>query len=176
MKKLIGCGKHISTAAVMSRRKGATMVEFALIVPILLAILLGILELGWMTKNKLQLANAVREGARDAAVGIKTAATATNDSIEARIKNRAAGLPGAPSALTITLMRDDGDASNGYSYVTPLGNKAADASTGAVYNDAPTGALIRVRVSIPHKSLTGFPFTNGKTLTSEVIMRRESGN
>lgn len=175
MKKLIGRGKNKNGSTPMSRRTGATMVEFALIVPILLAILLGIMEFGWMAKNKLQLANATREGARDAAVGIKTDPESTTDSIEARIKNRAAGLPNVPSGLTISLQRDDGDATNGYNYNIALGNKAADTS-GKIYNDAPTGALIRVRVSLPHKSLTGFPFTNGKTLTSEVIMRRESGS
>ncbi len=150
------------------RRKGATIVEFALVVPILLAMLLGIIEFGWLAKNKLQLANAVREGARDAAVGLST------DSIKTRIKNRAAGLPGVPSTLVIDLQRDDGDDA-AYVYDIALGDKTAN-SEGKIYNDAPSGALIRVRVTLPHRSLTNFPFTQGRTLQVEVIMRRESGN
>ena len=150
------------------RRRGATMVEFALIVPILVAMLLGIIEFGYLAKNKLQLANAAREGARDAAIGLKT------DTIKTRIKNRAAGLPGVPANLVIDLQRDDGDDAS-YNYNITVGDKPAD-SAGNVFNDAPSGSLIRVRVALPHQSLTNFPFTTGRTLQVDVIMRRESGN
>ena len=150
------------------RRRGATLVEFALIIPILLALLLGVIEFGWMAKNKLQLANAVREGARDAAVGLST------DSIKTRIKNRAAGIPGVPSTLVIDLQRDDGDDA-AYTYNIALGDKAANSEV-KIYNDAPSGTLIRVRVTLPHQSLTNIPFSQGRTLQVEVIMRRESGN
>ena len=150
------------------RRRGATMVEFAFVVPIMLALLLGIMEFGWLAKNRLQLANAVREGARDAAVGLST------DSIQTRIKNRASGIPGAPARLDIKLQRDDGDDAS-YNYDITLGNKAADAN-GKIFNDAPAGALIRVRVTIPHQSLTGLPGSTGRSLQVDVIMRRESGN
>ena len=174
MNKLITSRKQQSSGGLGRRRRGATMVEFALIVPILLAILLGIMEFGWLVKNKLQLANAVREGARDAAVGLKTdASPGSTESIEARIRNRAAGLPGVPGELAITLQRDDPDAA-GYNYNITLGNKPAN-TDGKVFNNAPTGALIRVRVTLPHRSLTNFPFTTGRTLQTEVIMRRESG-
>jgi len=158
------------------RRRGATMVEFALIVPILLAILIGILEFGWMVKNKLQLANAVREGARDAAVGVKTDPSAKDtDSIEARIRNRSAGLPNVdvPDAFVISLQRDNPD-NAGYNYDIALSNKLPN-SSGKIFNDAPTGSLIRVRVTLKHRSLTNFPFTTNRTLQTEVIMRRESG-
>lgn len=151
------------------RHRGATLVEFALIVPILLAILLGTMEFGWMAKNKLQLSNAVREGARDASVGLSI------DTIKTRIRNRAAGLPGVPDKLVIDLKRDDNNDANGYSYDIAVGDKPADA-VGKVYNDAPSGALIRVRVTLPHQSLTNFPFTQGRTLQVEVIMRREAGS
>src|SRR5690606_1844297 len=86
-----------------AHRRGATLVEFALVIPLLLLFCLGIMEFGWMAKNRLQLANATREGARDAAVGLST------DSIQTRIRNRSAGLPGVPSTLAIHLQRDDGD-------------------------------------------------------------------
>ena len=151
------------------RRSGATLVEFALIVPILLALLLGIMEFGWLTKNNLQLANAVREGARDASVGL------SRSRIEERIKGRAAGIPGVPSQLTITMLRDDDGELGGYNYATSLGDKAAD-SSGNVYNDAPAGSFIQVRATLPHQSLTNIPGSTGRTLQITVVMRRESGN
>ncbi len=39
------------------RRRGSTLVEFALIVPVLLAKLMGIIEFGWLVKNNLTIAN-----------------------------------------------------------------------------------------------------------------------
>jgi hypothetical protein len=147
------------------RRRGTALVEFALIVPIMLALLLGIMEFGWLAKTKLQLSNAAREGARDAAIGLSTS------SIETRIRNRSAGLPGVPDKLQISLMRDDGDDTS-YDYTIPLGNKPAN-SDGKVFNDAPAGALVRVRVTLPYQPLTNIPFTQSRTLQVDVIMRRE---
>jgi len=48
--------------------KGQAMVEFALVLPILLLILCGILDFGWLYFNQLTLNNAAREGARYAAI------------------------------------------------------------------------------------------------------------
>jgi hypothetical protein len=44
--------------------KGATAVEFALILPVLLLILFGIIEFGLLLYNKAVITNASREGAR----------------------------------------------------------------------------------------------------------------
>jgi hypothetical protein len=60
-------------------------VEFALVVPVLLAIVMGIIDFGWLERNTLVIANAAREGARSAALGQPTS------SIYARIRN--AGKP-----------------------------------------------------------------------------------
>jgi Flp pilus assembly protein TadG len=164
-------GNGSGAGSASRRRRGSTLLEFALIVPILMLILLGIIEFGWMAKNRLQLANAVREGARAAAIGKSTS------DIKQLITNRALGIPGvsavaADSKLDIVLKRDDNDESNDYNYNITLGDNAADAS-GNVTNDAPSGALIQVTASIPHVSLTGLPFATGKTLQVSVVMRRE---
>ncbi len=50
------------------REDGQAMVEFALILPIFLLILCGILDFGWLFYNQLSLNNACREGARYAVV------------------------------------------------------------------------------------------------------------
>jgi Flp pilus assembly protein TadG len=44
--------------------KGASMVEFALVLPILILILFGIIEFGILIYNQQVITNASREGAR----------------------------------------------------------------------------------------------------------------
>lgn len=50
------------------RESGQAMVEFALVLPILLLIVCGIIDFGWLFFNQLSLDNACREGARYATV------------------------------------------------------------------------------------------------------------
>lgn len=47
---------------------GQAMVEFALALPILLILVGGIIDFGWLYYNKIALNNAAREGARYAAI------------------------------------------------------------------------------------------------------------
>lgn len=51
--------------------KGQALVEFALVLPILLLLILGMIEYGWALNGKITLTNAVREGARLAAINHK---------------------------------------------------------------------------------------------------------
>src|SRR5579864_3758397 len=44
--------------------KGQTMVEFALVMPMLLLLLMGVIEFGWLIVNYTQLYNGLREGLR----------------------------------------------------------------------------------------------------------------
>ena len=48
--------------------KGQAMVEFALCLPILLILVCGIIDFGWIYYNQISINNAAREGARYAAV------------------------------------------------------------------------------------------------------------
>lgn len=52
-----------------SGERGAAALEFALIVPVLLLLVLGIIEFGFMFQAQLALTHAAREGARMASVG-----------------------------------------------------------------------------------------------------------
>ena len=47
-----------------SSQKGASLVEFALVLPLLMLILWGIIEFGLLLYNKQVITNASREGAR----------------------------------------------------------------------------------------------------------------
>ncbi|MBQ6711114.1 MAG: pilus assembly protein [Clostridia bacterium] len=48
--------------------KGQAIVEFALVLPLLLALLCGIIDFGWLYYNQITLNNAAREGARYAVI------------------------------------------------------------------------------------------------------------
>lgn len=47
---------------------GQSLVEFALVIPVLLLFILGILEFGWLLNAKITLTGGAREGARAAVV------------------------------------------------------------------------------------------------------------
>lgn len=67
------------------REDGQAMVEFALVLPVFLLILCGIIDFGWLFYNQLSLNNACREGARYAVVN--TADGSGTQAIEEHIKN-----------------------------------------------------------------------------------------
>jgi Flp pilus assembly protein TadG len=52
----------------MKNEQGQTMTEFALVLPILIVLLFGIIQFGIAFRNSITLADAVRTGARTAAV------------------------------------------------------------------------------------------------------------
>lgn len=67
------------------KEDGQAMVEFALILPVFLLILCGIIDFGWLFYNQISLNNACREGARYAVVN--TADGADTQAITAHIEN-----------------------------------------------------------------------------------------
>jgi Flp pilus assembly protein TadG len=145
------------------RRRGSTLVEFALIFPVLIALLIGIMEFGVLVNYKLRLANATREGARYAAIGKDT------DLIRSRVRQYAAPLLSntATSTSTIYLQYESDRDAMTPDYDVTLGNSDGQ-------NNCPRGNLIRVQVNTPHMPLTGFfPFLRNYILTSNVVMRRE---
>ena len=142
-----------------TRRRGATIVEFAYLLPVLLAILLGILESGWMVKNYLTLANATRDGARAAAVGRSTSG------VETRIINL---------AKPLTVVSPNGNIVREYSIDDGVTYYAWPGDSAAGNNGVPAGRLLRITCTAKHRSLTGFfgPLAS-PTLKIVVAMRRE---
>lgn len=59
---------------------GQSMVEMALVLPILLILVGGIMDFGWLFYNKLALTNAAREGARYAVIHYHTSPDWKNES------------------------------------------------------------------------------------------------
>ncbi len=56
------------------RERGQSIVEFALLAPILILLFMGMFDFGWILHQQIQMDNAVRLGARRGAVGEGNAA------------------------------------------------------------------------------------------------------
>ncbi len=133
------------------RHGGSTLVEFALVVPVLLALLIGIMEFGWLVKNNMQISNAAREGARRASLGN------TNASVRAEVARRC-----IPMTVTTVITYS----TNRTTY-TVLPESAGT-------NVAPQGSMIRVRVRTRHQQLTGLmPFLRNRDLRASAEFGRE---
>ena len=103
------------------RQRGVTMVEFALMAPIALTLLLGTVVAGIFGMNYLQLSNAVRDGVRAAAVcggsgrntqdqiptsqipKLPNGAACTDTNLIAYIKANFVAIPGNKASLQVTL-------------------------------------------------------------------------
>lgn len=83
------------------RAEGQNLVEFAIVLPLLLAIFVGIIEFGNAWRTSQTVTNAAREGARFAAVA---SSSTTTDAIIARVKERlaAAGVDSSSATVTVT--------------------------------------------------------------------------
>jgi Flp pilus assembly protein TadG len=89
------------------KSKAQGLVEFALITPVLLLMIFGIIDFGWMIFNYAQLYNAVREGARYGSVsGFGTTQFSDCAGIKAEVIKRA-GFSGIKPS-NITIVYDDG--------------------------------------------------------------------
>ena len=60
-----------------TKQRGASLVEFALVAPLLILLLFGIIESGWAFSHQLEVRHGAREGARLVAVNFGTDAQVT---------------------------------------------------------------------------------------------------
>ncbi len=84
------------------RFPGQAMVEFALLLPLILLILLAFMELGRIVYFKSALYNAVREGARYAVVQQLPCSAARTSEIKQKVVGYAVGVPLTSSAVSVT--------------------------------------------------------------------------
>lgn len=146
------------------RRRGVATLEFALVLPVLLYLVLGIIEFGWMIKSQLTLSNAAREGVRYAALGNTTTAVRT------RVKSMANTLPTALTDDQIVLDQTADRTSTSPTYSA----WPADTSASPSKNGVTVGSLLRVNINYPYKPLTGFfPFLKNRNLVASASMARE---
>lgn len=138
-----------------SSRRGAALVEFALVGALLCLLLFGIVEVGLIFSDQAQVGAAAREAARSLAVAEPTAT--------ARSRAASAGVGLSPSATAVTL---ESSTDGGLTWIA-LGD------TGSA-NSALPGTLVRATVTYRHPLITALVFTGTtRTLTARLVMRRE---
>jgi Flp pilus assembly protein TadG len=129
-------------------RRGAAVVEFAVVASLLFLLILGIVEFGRAMMVLEMINNAARNGAR---VGVLNG-SATSD---------------VNTAVTNAL---SGAGFSGVQTTVQVNGATADANT------AVSGDSVSVAVKVPYNNVTWLPtslFLGGKTLGSSVVMRRE---
>jgi Flp pilus assembly protein TadG len=97
-----------SNRQVSKNERGQAMVEFALVLPVLLMLVFGIIQFGILFNRSLTVADAVRAGARQGAVSrtLPGGPAAQRAAAEARVRSAAAGSlsdAGDPTALVVTV-------------------------------------------------------------------------
>ena len=148
-------------------RAGTATVEFALVAPILLFMLFGIIEFGLVFEDVQGINQAAREGARSSAAG------APPSTITARIAASAPNMNIANLTTAYAHRRFDTTAGSWTTWTT-LG-------TSGTANDANIGDQIRVSVAYPHQLITrglfpglaDDPATGTITLRAAIVMCRE---
>jgi hypothetical protein len=151
-----------STAGRLKSERGAELIEFALVLPLLLLVLLGIIDFGFLFQRYEVLTNATREGARMAVLPNYTDADVATRVCEYLL---ASGVPtdGCPGATPTNpaISVDDVPIDLG-SGVTPLQAKSVQLAYD--HNFMFIGPIV---------GLMGGSWTNAKTITTVAIMRSE---
>jgi Flp pilus assembly protein TadG len=143
-------------------RRGTATVEFALIAPLFLILVLGTWEMGTAVRASNNLTAAVREGGRLASMDF-TGSLAPNQTANQKVAQdiraflNASGLPGAQAVITIT--------------------HADGPNAGSTFNLADNNnylALFRIRATIPFGAVSLFPnrIMSGSVLKAELVTRR----
>lgn len=126
------------------KERGAAAVEFALVLPVLLAILLGIMEFGFLFNQQISATNAAREGARFAAVhyqdtgfsdqlarnAARSAAPTLNSGTTAVNLSYSAGSCASGGTVTVTVLPKKGWLTGFFNSGTPAGTTTAPQLTG----------------------------------------------
>ncbi len=94
--------KPTATPRQHSRRRGDSLVEFALIVPVLVLIVMAVFDFGRAVYAYSVVANSAREGARFGIIS-----TATPNDIITVVQNSAVGLDPAQLAVSVTYPTTD---------------------------------------------------------------------
>ena len=143
------------------RSKGVTLVEFAIIAPVFLLLLLGMIDFGFAFGDYISMRNGVREGARQAVIDPPGSRTCTLDT----------AAPDTPTRNLACLTKDrigidDDDVR--IAIVIADGDDPGS-STGDV------GDPVRICARTPVVSTSGMtgPFLNGRNLNVKVEMRIE---
>ena len=140
-----------------ARDRGAAVVEFALVIPLLMALVLGIIDYGLWFNDSISVRQGAREAARKAAV--QTAFPGCT------VPTGMAAVACGAKSMSVT------SGGTAYARVFP-----AVAATGAQTGTWSKGDLVVVCVAVKAKSFTGFvPLPTGGVIQSKTVMSIENG-
>jgi Flp pilus assembly protein TadG len=166
------------------RSRAVAAVEFALVLPFLMTILVGIWEIGRFADATIILQNAAREGARQAAAASRSdpvTGQATNVWASASSSGKPASDPDVETVVKQYLMAEAcnvADCVVTFSNLTPGASNIDNPATGAPWTDKndPFKAnkldRLRVTVSIPYYDIRWSPtniFFNNSTLMQTTV-------
>lgn len=130
----------------IQEEKGQSLVEFALILPVLIILIFGMIEFGWLLNAKITLNSAVREGARVGAV-----INATDTERETKVME---AVQKAAEASGLEILLSESSIEDEDSYIKNIHN-------------------IKVIVTAEVDSIIGLFVSDKVTMTSDAVMRKE---
>lgn len=136
------------------RSHGQSLVEFAVVLPVFLLILCGILDFGFALYSRMSVINAAREGARAASVAPDHTTIDSTATARAVAAASSSGLTVTNPDVTVTCVATASPGSCDFA-----------SQTGAIAGDS-----LRVTVSYAYRSFFPFLFGASFNLTSSVQM------
>lgn len=146
--------KHLTKRR--SNRRGAALVEMAMVLPIFFAVVLGIVEFGRAMMVSQMVTNAAREATRLAIID-----GSTNTTVETWVED----------FLSDSINVDASDVTVTITVVAAPGNDDPNNQVG----NAQARDLVTVNVSVPFDKVSYVPgsYLNGKNLSAQSSMRHE---
>jgi Flp pilus assembly protein TadG len=169
--------------------RGAAVVEFALIVPVLLMLVMGLLTGGLVYNHKLDLVSAAREGARYGAALPQDSCTPITKCIDS---THPSGQTWAELVQSVVVSRSDGDVTTAQVCVAFVSGAAATvigspsqssfsqhgaaSATARCFDDGGHDTTNRIQVQITRSGdeINAALFTIPVTLTSSAVAKSES--
>lgn len=133
-------------AGILKHERGQGLVEFSLVLPLFLVLILAAVDFGWALRAYIVCTNAAREGARIAAIG------ETPDNIKAKSVDTAATISLTASDVTVTGAQGAAGAAvtvvvdYDYYYITPLGGIIAKLTGGTIPSPLPISSSATMRM------------------------------
>ena len=171
------------------RDDGAAAVEFALVVPLLLLLVFGIINFGALFSTQLSINNGVRQAARQAVVAGSNTGQQCGNLVEAVQEASSPPLGTNKATIGVKTVRVSTLSPGGSSTSMPCGSNFNTVKTamsnsqqntrvcaGSATNGSGAIESIRVEASVPAKLLVPMPipgFANTFTLTSKAVYRCE---
>jgi Flp pilus assembly protein TadG len=166
-------GRVLTSSRYRSER-GASLVEFAIILPVFMVLVLGMFSGGVAYNRQIALRNAAREGARYGSILPKTPETVSGatwaERIRANVVDRSEGEL-KTSQICVALVNGAGAGS------VVLGTTPNAYSTGGApcFNDGGADGKARVQISVnAPATVEALVFSRSITLTSKSIARYEA--